>query len=238
MTNNVITKPKQFVTVESLKEDLPVSLQNCASQEIADILNTASNKPEELVLIRDNFLTYVDVIASGRFKATDYTNAVKYVTFKLMGNTNREAYAKTFPKRYEYFVTTGKSNKDISSYVSAYNANKLVTEIEKKAIVPHYIMYQDIFSAAVQKSYDLMMDDEVSPVVQQRAADSLMGHLRIPDEIKQVGVNVDINLQTDFVASLEGAMGKLAQAHIESGNSVNSIINTSNFIEVEIPEDE
>ena len=56
----------------------------------------------------------------------DYVNAVKYVSHKLMGCTNLDAYVKTFPVKYQGFLNQGVLSKDIASYITAYNKSKLV----------------------------------------------------------------------------------------------------------------
>ena len=68
-------------------------------------------------------------LEKAQFKTEDYLNAVAFVSYKLMGHSNQEAYFKTFPTRYQDMLAAGKSQKDISSFVSIYAKGKLVNLI-------------------------------------------------------------------------------------------------------------
>lgn len=89
--------------------------------------------------IKDNFLSYTQVLSEGKFKTEDYLSAVMYVSFKLMGMTNQDAYARTFPARYRTLLNNGTSAKDISSYVSMYNKGRLVNLILEKSLIPTWV---------------------------------------------------------------------------------------------------
>src|SRR4051812_25397190 len=127
------------MTVVELKAVLPRNLQGAASQELVDKINDAAQDPEIAELIKENFISYTKVLAEGKFKTEDYLSAVAYVSYKLMGYNNQDAYAKTFPVRWQRHALLGTSSKDISAYVAAYNKNKLVNLILEQSLIPSWV---------------------------------------------------------------------------------------------------
>ena len=83
-------------TLDQVKRALPPKLKSSATQTIVDELNNLQDNPVVAEQIRNNFISYTGVLSEGKFKTEDYLNAVKYVSYKLMGNTNKDAYFKTY----------------------------------------------------------------------------------------------------------------------------------------------
>lgn len=237
-TNKTINNSKSIdniMTIDSVREMLPNTMRASVTQNIVDLLNTAANKPEDLEFIRDNFITYSDVIYEGKFKLESYLNAIKFTSFKLLGKNNREAYSLTFPEKYREMIADGKPASEISAYISAYSKTKLVTLLHEQMIVPDWILYRDIYNKAVKKNYDLMFDEDVSPTVQQKAAECLMRELKRPEEASKVDIKIDNSTKVSFVGQLEEAMNLLAQKQVESGKSASELI-SNNIIEGEYEE--
>lgn len=197
----------QLMTVSLLQAALPKNLQGMATEEFADKINNMIYAPETLEEIRQNFLTYSKVLQDGRFKTEDYLAAVTYVTHKLMGYSNKEAYVRTFPDRYASLVARGSTDKDISAYVSAYSKNKLVGLILEQTMIPAHVLYQDAFHAAINTQIRLMTSS-TSDKVQSDAANSILTHLKAP-EIKKVQMEVGLS-ESDGLAELRGMMRELA----------------------------
>ena len=154
---------------------------------------------------RDNLLSYTKVMADGRFKVQEYVNAVKYVSHKLMGCTNIEAYTKTFPDKYQRFVAQGVQAKDIASYVTAYNKSKLVNLIFEQTLIPSYVLNQDLYQRALNVQADLMVNSG-SDKVRCDAANSLLTHLKMPETQKvelEIGVKEDSSISQLRQATLE-----------------------------------
>ena len=168
-------------TIESVKSSVPAHLRNNVSQDLVDNLNNIALDPIMAEDIRNNFVSYSSILKEGRFKLDEYLNAVAYVSYKIMNNTNEEAYAKTFPQRYAKLIANGTSKKDISSYVSAYNKGKLVNLILEATLVPSWVLNQDLHQKAINRLADLMQT-ATSEKVQVEAASSLLTHLGKPKE--------------------------------------------------------
>ena len=200
------------MTVELLKEALPRHLHCAASQELADKINGMSDDPEVARYVRENFVSYTKVLNEGRFKTEDYLNAVTYVTFKLMGYSNKDSYAKTFPQRYTKLIADGRSDQEISAYVAGYHKNKMVNTILEQAVIPSWLVNQDIFQKAINTQYLLMTDDNVSPRDRTAAANSILQHLKPPETKK---IEVDVSLKgAGGISELADTMAKLAQVQL------------------------
>jgi hypothetical protein len=225
--------PHALMTVADLKLALPKGLQHQANQEFADKINMIVAEPEAADEVRNNFLTYAKVLQEGRYKTEDYLNAVTYCTFKIMGHTNKDAYAKTFRDRYNSLVLRGTSDKDISSYVAAYHKNKLVNTILEQAVIPSWLLNQDVFQSAINRQAWLMINS-TSEKVQSDAANSLLTHLKAP-ETKKVELEMSVKGQggiSDLMATME-QMAQQQLTMIKSGANAREIGRTPLMIEGE-----
>ena len=178
------------LTKEQFKATLPKAVRGNVSQEVMDKINQVLADPLMGEQLRENLLSYTSVMTNGKFKMEDYLYAVKYVSHKLMGSSNFEAYIKTFPDRYQTLLTNGTQSKDIHSYVSAYNKNKLVNLIFEQTLVPTHVLNADVFQKAINVQADLMMNAK-SEKVRCDAANSLLNHLKRP-EASKIELNVGI----------------------------------------------
>ncbi len=173
------------LTVEQFRAALPMQMKKSVSQELIDNINgTMSAEPEFLEAYRDNLIGYTHVMRDGKFKMEQYISAVKYVSHKVMGCSNIQAYTKTFPDRYQRFIEQATSQKDISRYVAGYNKSKLVNLVFEQTLIPTHILNADLHQQALNVQAALMMDEDVSPKVRSDAANSLLTHLKVPEGIK------------------------------------------------------
>lgn len=201
------------LTIEQFKQALPEKVKKSVNQELIDSINNTLSDPEMFEAYRENLLSYTKVMADGRFKVQEYTNAVRYVSHKLMGCTNIEAYTKTFPDKYARFVAQGVQAKDIASYVTAYNKSKLVNLIFEQTLIPSYVLNQDLYQKALNVQAYLMVNAN-SEKVRTDAANSLLSHLKMPEVHK---VELDIAVKEDSsIAALRQATLELARHQRES----------------------
>ena len=223
------------LTIEEVKSILPVKVQSAITQSLVDSLNDlASDSPEVVENVRENFITYIDVLSEGKYKVTDYLNAIKYVSFKLMGKTNRDAYRFTFPDRFKRMKADGIESKDIDSMISAYNRNKLVNKIYEKTIIPSWILNQDAYQEAINTQV-LLMRTANSERVKAMAADSILNHLKRPDNIAQAQLNINVNTNS-VLDDLQRNMIELAKSQqelIKNGVSPKAIAEQRIILDVE-----
>lgn len=203
-----ITSAPSPLTVDQFKIALPDKVKKSINQELIDQINATLSDPDMYEAYRENLLSYTKVMADGRFKIGDYVNAVKYVSHKLMGASNIEAYVKTFPDKYQRFTSQGVASKDIASYVTAYNKSKLVNLIMEQTLVPSYVLNQDLYQKALNVQAELMMTAK-SEKVRSDAAAHLMAALKMPETQK---VELDIGVKEDgSIAALRATTLELAR---------------------------
>ena len=206
------------LTVEMFKQALPDKVKKSINQELIDTINNTLSDPEEFEAYRNNLLSYTRVMVDGRFKISEYINAVRYVSFKLMGATNIEAYTKTFPDKYQRFIAQGVASKDIASYVTAYNKSKLVNLIFEQTLIPSYVLNQDLYQKALNVQADLMANAK-SEKVRTDAANSLLTHLK-PPEKQTVELNIGVKEDSSIKALRDATMELVRQQRLalESGS--------------------
>lgn len=199
--------PFTGLTMEQFRHALPDQMKKTVNQELVDRVNGLLAHPELFEEYRDNFLSYASVMKDGKFKMDDYINAVKYVSHKLRGATNIDAYVRTFPQKYQDFLRRGVSSKDIASYVTSYNKGKLVNLIYEQTVVPTWVLNQDLFQQALNTQAELMLTAK-SEKVRSDAANSLLTHLKQPETNK---IQLDIGVkQDDSIDQLQRVVQELA----------------------------
>lgn len=205
------------ITTEVLKHSLPDKFKNSVNDELLTNINNTLSDPDLYETYRDNFLSYMSVLNDGRYKITDYLNAVKYCTQRLMGKSQIDSYIVTFPDRYNTMIQNGKSSKEISSIVTVYNKSKLVNAIMEQSLIPSYILNQDLYQKAINVQAELM-NTASSEKVRSDAANSLLTHLK-PPETKKVELDIGLK-QGNEVEQLRNVIAELAgkqRKFIEAG---------------------
>jgi hypothetical protein len=224
-----------MLTQEMVVRALPPNLKGAATQQLVDMVNNVVTDPLIAEQVRNNFISYTGVLKDGKFKTEDYLNAVTYVSYKLMGDSNQDAYFKTFPQRYQALTAKGATTKEISAYVSAFNKGKLVNLILEQSLVPTWVLNQDIHQKAINRLSDLMMTAD-SQKVQADAAIGLLTHLAKP---KEAGPLVNFNVpESSGMAEMKELLGKMAaqqQALIAQGVTAKDIA-AQKIIDVEVKE--
>ena len=211
------------LTLQQVTHALPPNLKSNVTQQLVDNINNCVADPIMAEAIKDNFLSYTQVLSEGKFKTEDYLNAVMYVSFKLMGMSNKDAYARTFPARFKALLNNGTSEKDISAYVSMYNKGRLVNLILEKSLIPTWVLNQHIHQKAINVQADLMCNAN-SEMVRMQAANSILTHLTKPKEVGPL-INLDLR-ENSGINELKATLAQLAQQQrdmISNGTSTKQI---------------
>jgi hypothetical protein len=186
---------------------VPANLKKSVQQSLVDELNQIASDPMIVEQIRENFVSYAGVLKDGKFKTEDYLAAVAYVSYKLMGDSNKDAWGRTFPQRYALLVSKGASEKDISAHVAAYNKGKLVNMILEQTMVPTWVLNADLFQKALNVQAELM-NSANSEKVRSDAANSILTHLKRPEAVKG---QLDITVKdSSGMNELKNVLGELA----------------------------
>jgi hypothetical protein len=183
-TSTQAPAPVALLTEDEIRKAVPPHMRSSVTQGLVDLINNITGDPLIAENIRDNFIGYSKILQEGKFKVEDYVNAVTYVSYKMMGLSNQDAYFKTFPQRHANLTAQGKTAKDISAYVHAYHKGKLVNLIMEQTMVPTWVLNQDAFQRAINVQVELMTDPDVSAKVRSDAANSLLTHLKKPEAVK------------------------------------------------------
>lgn len=216
------------LTTTQFKDALPKTMRKRINDELVQTVNDALTDEDTREYLRDNILSYVSVMQEGRFKVLSYVDAVKYVSYKVMGDTNLKAYEKVFPDKIADWRLRGVEPKDINSYVTAYNKTKLVNLIYAQTMVPIYVLNQDKVQCAINTLTGLMNDVDVSPKVRSDSAIGLLTHLKAPETAK---VELDLGIDRGSVIDdYEAAMRKMVETQkemIRAGGDLKDITNAS-----------
>lgn len=201
-----------MITKDELIGALPPAVANGVSDTLVNELNQIITDPDFRETFRDNMVSYNMVLKEGKFKISSYLNAVMYVSYKIMGYNNMEAYERTFQQKWQQWMIQGKSAQTISAHVAMYNKSKLVNLVYAQALIPTHVLNQDKFQEAINHQYHLMKN-AASEKVQSDAANSLMIHLKPPEE-KQVNLNIGLE-ETDSIKDLKKTINDLAMLQLQ-----------------------
>jgi hypothetical protein len=237
MTNLAVQlDPEELITKEQFEKVLPKHVKARLTDDMVVELNQLLEDPVLRENFRDNLFGYTKLLQEGKYKLQSYIDAVKFVSYKLIGNSNLESYIKTFPNRYQRLVTEGASNETISSYATMYNKTKLVNQIYEQTLVPSHVLNADIYQKAINTQAHLMMHAK-SEKVRTDAANSLLNHLKKPESNK---IELDIGFKEDkSIQELREATMALAEQQrqmIQAGASV-KVVAESKIIEAEVVEE-
>lgn len=225
--------------VEEFKDAVPKSLRNTVDDAFVDKINDVIKDHKYAESYRENLLGFSHVLLNGKYRVEDYTRAVLYGSYKMMGKTNINAYIAAFPDKVAQWRLEGVSEKDIATYVSVYNKGKLVQGVLEQSMVPSWLLNQDAYQEAVNTQVRLMRTAK-SEKVQSDAANSLLNALKRP-EVAKIDINVSNKQTDDALLDLRKAVSDLSRVQrekvIDGSCSVKEIAE-SNISEAEVISDE
>ncbi len=184
---------QKVITKEQFVQALPKHRRKYVTDGIVAQINNVLLDPALMDAYADNIIMYTSVMQEGKFKINDYIKAVQYVSCKLLGASNRQAWENTFPDRLQHYQDTNMEERHIDSVVSAYNRGTLVNKIFEQTLIPAHIYNQGTYQQAINKLAELMMFAK-SEKVQSDSAARLVEALKMPETQK---VELDLNVKTD-----------------------------------------
>lgn len=216
------------LTADQFKQVLPANVKIRVTDTMVDKINGICTDPKLRENFRENLLSYTSVMNDGKYKLDSYLSAVMFVSYKLLGDTNTVAYAKTFPARYQRLIDEGCDDKTISSYSTAFNKTKLVQAIVAQTLTPVHVLNADVYQKAINVQATLMLTAN-SENVRTLAANSIMTQLRPPEAAK---LEIDItHKKDDSINVLQEAMREMASQYrekiIEGGITVKEAAHTT-----------
>lgn len=198
-----------MITKDQLICALPSKIRNKVSDEVINDINNLINDESLGDVFKENIVSYTSVLTEGKYSIQEYVNAIKYVSYKAMGDTCRLAYSKVFPERYAKWIENNLEDNKIASYISIYNKTKLVNNITEKMLIPSWLLNQDIYQKAINTQAEIMCNPKASFAARTKAADSLLQALKRPEEQK---IDLNINQKdTDSMLDLKASLKDLVE---------------------------
>ena len=198
-----------MLALESVKKLVPKNQRTLITQEFLDKLEASVNDSLVAEQFKENFVTYLNVLSKGKYKMEDYINAVKYISFKLLGYSNINAYIATFPERYERLKAEGQTQ--IEAFVSMYNKNKLVMQIYEQTIVPSYVLNAPMHQQALNTLASMIADDDVRGMTKVKACEAILQYTKQPDVVKgELTIGIE---QSDTINDLREITENLADTY-------------------------
>ena len=229
------------VTLDSLKAVTPKSQRSMITTDLVEKLNKWGEDPKLLESYGENVLSYISVLRDGKFKIDDYMNAVRFVSYKLMGYTDIDAYTITFPERYQRLVDDGVPREDMSPYVAAYKKNMLVVKIFEQTVIPVRVTNNHM----AQEALNELMRIGLSSRSDMARVAALSKVIDKTDATEDSRLQIDIGVNNaSIIDDYELAMKKMAEKQLElmaQGGDLKTITNASikreEVIEVEVDGD-
>ena len=198
-----------MLALESVRKLVPKNQRTLITQEFLDKLEASVSDSLVAEQFKENFVTYLNVLSKGKYKIEDYINAVKYVSFKLLGYSNINAYIATFPERYERLKAEGQTQ--IEAFVSMYNKNKLVMQIYEQTIVPSYVLNAPMHQQALNTLAAMIIDDDVRGMTKVKACEAILQYTKQPDVVKgELTIGIE---QSDTINDLREITENLADTY-------------------------
>lgn len=218
--------------LEAVKKLVPKAQKTMITQEFLDKLEASAGNSLIAEQFKENFITYANVLSSGKYKMDDYINAVKYVSHKLLGKSNIDAYAATFPERYQRLKDEGQTN--IDAFCSMYNKNKLVMAIYEQTVVPTHVLNAPLHQEALSELAKMMKDPSVKGLVKVKACEAILAYTKPPDIIDhKLTIGVE---QQETIADLRAVTEELADMFrmtVEKGHKSLREVTEADIIDVE-----
>lgn len=220
------------MTNEEFSKMLPSEYRGTVSDSIKSKLELVLKDKDYADGILDNLVTYGSILKEGKYKIDKYIDAVRFVSYKVMGMSSRAAYSKVFPDRYQDMVLNY-AEKDMYSVISTYNKSKLVTMLYERLMIPTHILNQEVFQESINTLRDIMINPKNGTMARVQAGKALLDTLR-PPEIKKMELDVKTD-NTDVIAELRSATRQFAEMQfkaLKGGANLEDVINAPVIIEV------
>lgn len=224
------------ITLDVLKGVTPRKQKSMITQDVVDKINKWNEDPRLLEGYSENVLSYIKVLQDGRFKITDYLNAVRYVSYKMLGFNDIDAYAATFPDRYQKLIDEGLERTEIGAYTNAYKNNKLVAKIFEQTVIPLHVTNNHMGQEALNELMKIGLNGR-SEMARVAALSKVLDKTDVP-EVKKLQLDIGVEAN-DAIEELRRAQAKLAEAEykaITSGSRTVKEVAESIIVEAEVEE--
>lgn len=181
-------------------------------QSFVDKINSLMAEEDDVEAIRDSLMESFCCLSRG-YSAEQFYKAVKFVSLLNAGKSITDSYIITFPERSVGFEEKNIKT-HISNYASNYNTTKIVKEIKKHLLIPTHLLFRDVKYKAIYVLSEMLDNKTVPAKTKVLAANTLLTHLKDPDEGK---LTLSVNYENDNVINaLRQSMIQLVSKQQES----------------------
>lgn len=225
------------LTVEAVKKLVPKGHRTLITQEFLDRIEESVSNSAIAEAFKENFLSWTNVLSMGKYKMENYLNAVRYVSFKLLGYSNIDAYAATFPENFQRLKDEGQTQ--IDAFCSMYNKTKLVMQIYEQTMVPSHVLNAPLYQEALNELAQMIKDPNIRGMTKVKACEAILQHTKAPEIIENkftIGIE-----QQDTITSLREVTEQLAETYkiaLEKGHKSLKQLAEDNIIDIEYEEEE
>ena len=203
----------EMITLEELQAMMPRKKKKNITQTLVDMINAIEDKTGFEGEFTKKVVGYSNVLESGRYKLTDYVNAVEFVTYYLNGDGQAEAYMKTFPEKVKKRLMEGKSAYATGA-PAMYYSGQLVQSLMAQAQLGVRVRHYDKIDRMVETLFGLAISPDSTDRIKMESADKLLNHLKEPEESK---VEIEIGIKKDQSGeALEAKMLEVAMMQKEA----------------------
>ena len=233
--HSMLGKP---LSIEQVRGSVPRSFRKNITDEFIEDLENSIKDPEMAKNIKENFLSYTNVLndCDPSTNIWDYVNAVKYISYKIMGYNIEEAWKKTFPAKVEELIQKGKHDW-INRYANGYNKSRMVNKIYQQTLIPSYVLNAPLYQRALNVLAEMIEDDSVRGMAKVKACETILNYTK-PPEVNKAEVQVTIN-HNDAIQDLRDIaeqFSKSMQNAIASGQKTVQEVIEAPIISVEAKE--
>ena len=197
-----------MLALEAVKKLVPKNQRTMITQEFLDKIEASVQDSLIAEQFKENFITYLNVLSKGKYKMEDYISAIKYVSFKLLNYSNVDAYAATFPERFNRLKKEGQQ---VEAFASMYNKNKLVMQIYEQTIVPSYVLNAPLHQEALNELAKMIKDPSVRGMTKVKACEAILQNTKQPEIIKgELTIGME---QQDTISDLRDVVEQLAEVN-------------------------
>ena len=208
-----------MIKLEELKQTLPRTLNKYVSEEFVDNLNNMIDDPQIMDTFRENLLGHISILQSSRHSMEEYVNAVKFITYKLVGKKDIDAYAIVFPDRYNKLINKGLDRSEIGPYVSAYNKSKLVVKLLEQTLIPSHIINAPLHQKAINELVNIGLNG-TNEMARVNALSKVAELTKMPEETKiKLDIGYENNNAIDELRQATQELARQQKLSIESGSS-------------------
>jgi len=221
--------------LETIKKLVPKGTRTMITQEFLDKIEACVSNSMIAEQFKENFVTYLSVLQTGKYKMDDYINAVTFVTHKLLGRSNIDSYAATFPNRFQRLKDEGQDQ--IDAFASMYSKNKLVMQIFEQTLVPTYVLNAPLHQEALTEAAKMLKDPNVRGMVRVKVIDTILQYTKAPEVIEnKLTIGIE---QQSTIADLREVTENLAEMYkisLEKGYKSLKELTEANIIDTEYEE--